>query len=63
MSTDHLAIDVAGDMSVTASTRAALVSAALFAGDGAEVIGPRDLRAEIVESLTRLRDLHAEVRS
>jgi proteasome accessory factor B len=63
MSADHLAIDVAGDMSITAPTREALVSAALFAGDGAEVIDPHDLRAEIVDSLARIRDLHAEARS
>jgi predicted DNA-binding transcriptional regulator YafY len=62
MSADHLAIDVAGDMSITAPTREALVSAALFSGDGAEVIDPHDLRAEIVDSLARIRDLHAEAR-
>lgn len=63
MSGDHLDIDAAGELKVTAPNRATLLSAALFAGDGVEVIEPRDLRAEILESLTRLRDLHAEVRS
>lgn len=63
MSADHLAIDVAGDMNVTAPDLAGLVSAALFAGDGVEVIDPQELREEIVASLTRLLELHAEVRS
>jgi hypothetical protein len=60
MSTDHLAIDVAGDINVTAPDMSALSSAALFAGDGVEVIEPQELRQEIMESLTRVRDLHSE---
>ena len=63
MSADHLAIDVAGDINVTAPDMSALSSAVLFAGDGVEVIEPQELRQEIMVSLTRVRDLHAEARS
>jgi predicted DNA-binding transcriptional regulator YafY len=60
MSADHLAIDVAGDINVTAPDLAALTSAALFAGNGVEVIEPLHLRQDIMESLIRVRDLHSE---
>jgi proteasome accessory factor B len=63
LSADHLAIDVAGDINVTAPDMSALMSAALFAGDGVEVLEPQELRQEIMESLTRVRDLHSEARS
>jgi len=63
MSTDHLDGDIAGALNVTAPDVASLTSAALFAGDGAEVIEPQDLRQEIKDSLTRVRDLHAKALS
>jgi predicted DNA-binding transcriptional regulator YafY len=63
MSDDDLAIDEAGELSITATDDSALVSAVLFAGDGVEVISPTDLRDEIIAGLESIRDAHAEARS
>lgn len=50
-------------LEVQASDEQALVSAALFAGDGVEVVESAALRAEIVAALTAIRDAHQQVSS
>lgn len=62
MSNDALAPDLPGELEVTTSDRATLVSAVLFAGDGVEIIGPLTAREETVSALSRVRDLHAKER-
>lgn len=63
LSNDELAVDVAGELRIEAADGGALLSTVLFAGDGVEIMEPAPLRAEIVEALSRLRDMHAEARS
>lgn len=63
MSANLLDIDVAGVIEVAAPDVTTLVTAALFAGDGVEVIEPAELLTTIVDSLTRVCELHAKARS
>jgi len=58
MSNDRLLADDAGEIQVTAADSAALVSAALFAGDGVEILEPAGIRHEVQAALVRLRDMH-----
>jgi proteasome accessory factor B len=60
LSVDHLASDATGDLKVSAPDVESLRSAVLFAGDGVSVLEPLELRDDIVSTLTRIRDKHAE---
>jgi len=60
MSDDQLPHDVAGEVNVSAPDAQAILSAALFAGDGVEILEPAELRDELMRSLLRIRDMHAE---
>lgn len=60
---DALAPDLSGELEVTTPDRAVLVSAVLFAGDGVEILEPIDARGEIIEALTRVREIHAKART
>lgn len=61
MSDDAVAHASEGELRVSGFDVDSLVSAVLFAGDGVHVIEPSSLRDEVVASLTRVHDLHAEV--
>ncbi len=58
MSNDELAHDSAGELNIDSADPATVLSAALFAGSGVEILEPVELRREIVVALERIRDSH-----
>jgi proteasome accessory factor B len=63
MSDGSLASSDRGELSISAPDWDALLSVALFAGDGAEVLAPAELREDVVAALTRIHDMHSQARA